>query len=325
MERISTAQPLVSITNMRKLLFLTLLLLAFASAASAQTFDPYARHLPSVSADPANCNPGDVTFRSDLTTMRLCTATNTWASVTGASNPFADNTALVSNSADSTKLLILSAASISTGTTRTWTFQNSNDTVVGRATTDTLTNKTFDTAGAGNTFKINGNSITGISGNTATVGTTSGTLTSAHCVKIDANGNLVDAGQACGTTSVGAVIWNTPNASISASQTQYAIGSLAFGTEATRQAPIPVGGTMKNFYFNTGGAQPASGSLVCTVRDANASTALTVTVAASGAAGTFSDTTHTATVSAGDLLDLQCVNNATGASAAIIGWSVTIQ
>lgn len=36
--------------------------------------------------------------------------------------------------------------------------------VVGAATTDTLTNKSFDTAGTGNTFKINGTSITGVSG-----------------------------------------------------------------------------------------------------------------------------------------------------------------
>lgn len=40
-----------------------------------------------------------------------------------------------------------------------------------------------------------------LSGNTSTFGTTSGTLTSTHCVKIDASGNLVDAGAACGTGS----------------------------------------------------------------------------------------------------------------------------
>jgi hypothetical protein len=37
------------------------------------------------------------------------------------------------------------------------------------------------------------------SGNTTTVATTTGTLTSQDCVKIDANGNLIDAGAACGS------------------------------------------------------------------------------------------------------------------------------
>lgn len=47
----------------------------------------------------------------------------------GGGNPFADNTALVKNNADNTKLLILSAASIATATTRTATFPNANITV----------------------------------------------------------------------------------------------------------------------------------------------------------------------------------------------------
>jgi hypothetical protein len=38
--------------------------------------------------------------------------------------------------------------------------QPANDTFVYRATTDALTNKTFDTAGAGNVFKINGTQVT---------------------------------------------------------------------------------------------------------------------------------------------------------------------
>lgn len=40
-----------------------------------------------------------------------------------------------------------------------------------------------------------------LSGNTSTFGTTSGSLTSGNCVKIDASGNLVDAGAACGSGS----------------------------------------------------------------------------------------------------------------------------
>lgn len=40
--------------------------------------------------------------------------------------------------------------------------------------------------------------VTAVSGNTTTLATTSGTLTSGNCVEIDASGNLVDAGAACG-------------------------------------------------------------------------------------------------------------------------------
>jgi len=51
---------------------------------------------------------------------------------------------------------VLQSAAAASGTL---TLPAATDTLVGRATTDTLTNKTFDTAG--NTFKVNGTTITG--------------------------------------------------------------------------------------------------------------------------------------------------------------------
>lgn len=50
------------------------------------------------------------------------------------------------------------------------------DSMVGAATTDTLTNKTFDTAGTGNSFKINGTAVTAVSGTGGTVCLTVGSL-----------------------------------------------------------------------------------------------------------------------------------------------------
>lgn len=58
----------------------------------------------------------------------------------------------------------------------TITFQGT-DTYVGRTTTDTFTNKTFDTAGTGNSFKINGTAITAVTGTGAAVLAVSPALT----------------------------------------------------------------------------------------------------------------------------------------------------
>ncbi len=85
----------------------------------------------------------------------------------------------------------------------TITLPTSTDILTGRATTDTLTNKTIDTAS--NTVKLAGTTITGKSGSTGVVATTSGTLTSGNCVKFDASGNLIDNGSTCGAGGTGTV------------------------------------------------------------------------------------------------------------------------
>ncbi|MFI4947767.1 MAG: beta strand repeat-containing protein [Alphaproteobacteria bacterium] len=51
-----------------------------------------------------------------------------------------------------------------------------SDQLIARATTDTLTNKTFDTAGTGNVFKINGTQVSAVTGTGSAVLATSPTL-----------------------------------------------------------------------------------------------------------------------------------------------------
>jgi hypothetical protein len=68
---------------------------------------------------------------------------------------------------------LLAAPSTGGGTA---TFFQGSDTVVGRASTDTLTNKTFDTAGTGNSFSINGLAATANTGTGSVVRATSPTL-----------------------------------------------------------------------------------------------------------------------------------------------------
>src|SRR6266436_6177011 len=73
---------------------------------------------------------------------------------------------------------------ISTTPTPTFTTVNTAtiptvvDTLVGKATTDTLTNKTYDTAGTGNSFSINGLAATANTGTGSVVRATSPALSS---------------------------------------------------------------------------------------------------------------------------------------------------
>jgi hypothetical protein len=126
------------------------------------------------------------------------------------------------------------------------------------------------------------------------------------------------------------VSWNN-QATVALSATSFYLpySASTSTTENRVQFPVPFAGTMKNFYIwpsQTANAQSGTGNLVCDVRKNGATTGLTITFTAGTTYTTVqSDTTHTATVVAGDLMDMRCINSATVASMGIASASVVIQ
>jgi hypothetical protein len=170
---------------------------------------------------PATCTVGEEYFATDATPGQnkfFCTATNVWTqqlnSGGGGGATIPSVTSIIkgdgAGNGANTKVAIASpttAATLSFPTDNaTITFQGS-DTYVGRATADVFTNKTFDTAGAGNVFKINTNALSAVEGNTAKVQTFAGADPATNdCAKFDAGHNLVTAGAPCGAGGGGATM-----------------------------------------------------------------------------------------------------------------------
>lgn len=125
-----------------------------------------------------------------------------------------------------------------------------------------------------------------------------------------------------GKTVLGTFLAN----SIPSGSTRYLalFGGTSQATEANAQMTLPFSGTLKNLYIRINTSQGGGGSLVATVMINGSPTGITITFAAGQTAIAQSDTTHTQSVSAGDLLDLRFVNNDGGAVSANIG-SITIE
>ncbi len=115
---------------------------------------------------------------------------------------------------------------------------------------------------------------------------------------------------------------------MTAGQTVY--GCFNYGTintnELARIFVVPNACSVSNFYVRIFTAQPASGSLVYTVRKNQVDTAVVTTIAAGSAANTEANSGATsATYSAGDDMTFKAVNNASATSANTHNLSIMVE
>lgn len=123
-----------------------------------------------------------------------------------------------------------------------------------------------------------------------------------------------------------AAVTNT-GTNVAGSTTGYLFSSgqlIAGSVEGVRQVVITRPCTVRNFYIITSTAQPADGAAVYTIRKNGVDTAVTLTVAASAAAGTFSDLTHSVSFTTGDLISVKLVNASASTSSTIVSLSLEI-
>lgn len=132
-------------------------------------------------------NINGVAFDGSAAITIKASTTNALTIGTGLSGTSFDGEAAVTIAIDSTVATLTGTQTLTNKTltspviatitnTGTLTLPTSSDTLMGRATTDTLTNKTFDTAGTGNVFKINGVQISANTGTGSNVLATSPTI-----------------------------------------------------------------------------------------------------------------------------------------------------
>jgi hypothetical protein len=196
------------------------------------------------------------------------------------------------------------------------TFNGKQDTITGAATTITTSNLTPSTALVSN----GGGKVASSAVTTTELGRLVG-VTSDIQTQLNAKANS-GSGTSFLTGSFGAAV--------AASATNYNLltgGSfVGAGSENSRITVFSQACTLSRLYFVTGTTQPASGSLVVTLRKNNADTAITLTVAAGSVANFFNDTTNAVSFTAGQYASVKFQNNATSTSAQAncIGIMVTI-
>lgn len=120
-----------------------------------------------------------------------------------------------------------------------------------------------------------------------------------------------------------------PSGTIPATQTKFNQVTGKSGvwdnTESDVQFVITEDCYIQRLFIVTDGAQPGAGSLVVTVRINGVDTALTLTIPAGGAAGTYSDIVHSISLTAGDVISYKATNNdAVSVSCTFVSAGVTL-
>lgn len=131
------------------------------------------------------------------------------------------------------------------------------------------------------------------------------------------------AGQGSGTSFSFGIIGNT---TVGAGVTTYVsiVGSSYSGLEFFRMIPTPQNCSFSRFYIYITSTQPATGSLVITLRKNQVDTALAITIAAGSVSGRYSNTATSVAFAANDWNSVKIQNNATSASAVTASLSIMV-
>ena len=116
------------------------------------------------------------------------------------------------------------------------------------------------------------------------------------------------------------------NTTVGAGVTTYVsiVGSSYNALEFFRMIPTPQNCSFSRFYIYITSTQPASGSLVITLRKNQVDTALAITIAAGSVSGRYSNTATSVAFAANDWNSVKIQNNATSASAVTASLSIMI-